>query len=186
MAGARVPHIDVFRCDIEIAAEYGRRVGVDRFAQPSREPIEPRELGLVERRPDDSAVRRVHGDDAHAATDGGDHPRLRKRFVVTDIGRLGRAQWLAKVFDDGVDAAAAGDGDAVPSAFAMMRQCIAGLIEHRSRRICVSQLGLLHQQHVGLGSVEPPCDFLEPGLQRIDVPGRDAHAYRLSDLRDRL
>ena len=185
MAGAGVPHIDVFGRHIEVAAEHDRRVGIDRFVEPSREPVEPHKLGLVERRADYTAVRGVHADEAHATAFGGDHPRLGERFVVADIGRLRGAQRLAKVGDYRVDAAAARDGDAVPSAFAMVHQRVAGLTEHRGRHVCIGQLSLLHQEHVGLGPVEPPCDFLKAGLQRVDIPGRDAHAYRLLDV-DRL
>src|SRR5439155_12734081 len=47
MTQACIPYIDVFGRDIEIAAEHNRRVGIDRFIEPSREPIEPDELGFV-------------------------------------------------------------------------------------------------------------------------------------------
>src|SRR6266850_6045684 len=127
MAGAGVPHIDVFGRHIQVTAEHDRRVGVDRLVEPSRKPIEPHELGLVKRRANDTAVRRVHADHTHAAAFGGDHAGLREGFVVARIGRLRRPQRLAKVGDYAVDAAAARDGDAVPSPFAMVRQRIARL-----------------------------------------------------------
>src|SRR5438128_1863184 len=47
MAGAGIPHIDVFGRHIEIAAEHSRRVGIDRLVEPSCEPIEPYELRLI-------------------------------------------------------------------------------------------------------------------------------------------
>ena len=90
MAGAGVPHIDIFGRHIEIAADDGRCIWGDGLVEPARQPVEPRELGLIERRAHDPAVRRVHADDAHAAAFGGDHPRLSQRFIVTDIGRLRR------------------------------------------------------------------------------------------------
>jgi hypothetical protein len=57
----------------------------------------------------------------------------------------------------------------------MVRERIAGLTELRGGHVCVGHLRLLHQEHVGLGPVEPLCDFLKACLQRVDVPGRDAH-----------
>ena len=78
--------------------------------------------------------------------------------------------------------AATGYGDTVPSAFAMVRQSIARLFEHRSRSIRVREFRLLHQKNVRPGSIKPPQDFLKASFQRVDVPGRDSHVYRLSDV----
>ena len=43
------------------------------------------------------------------------------------------------------------------------------------RRLAIGQLRLLHQENVGLGTVEPAHDAIHPRLERVDVPGRDAH-----------
>src|SRR5690242_12846258 len=59
MTCARVPHIDVFGRDIKIASKHQRRTSACSLVQPPHEPIKPHELGFVERRTDDSAVRRV-------------------------------------------------------------------------------------------------------------------------------
>src|SRR5262245_34632336 len=182
MAGSSVPYIDVFGRNVEVAAQHEWPIRVNRLSEPAREAIEPNELGLIERRADDPTVRRVDTDNAHAITFSRDHPCFRKRFVVADIGCPRQTQRLAEVCDYAVDAGTACDSDAVPTAFAMVYQAIAGLAEHRGWCVCVSQLCLLHQEHVRLGSVEPPCDFLEAGLQRIDVPGCDPHVYRVSDV----
>src|SRR5205814_279469 len=58
---------------------------------------------------------------------------------------------------------------------AMMRELVAGSAERGHRSVGVSQLGLLHQQDVGARSFEPPGHLVESSLERIHVPGRDAH-----------
>ncbi len=59
--GARVPHVDIGRGDVEVAADE-EAVAAARGAlvvQPPTQPLEPGELAGVERRPDDAAVGRV-------------------------------------------------------------------------------------------------------------------------------
>jgi hypothetical protein len=50
VAPLRVPHVDVGRRNVEIAAEDERRFRIGSLLQPAREPIEPRQLRLVEGR----------------------------------------------------------------------------------------------------------------------------------------
>src|SRR5262249_21871651 len=82
-----------------------------------------------------------------------------------------------------LDPAAAGDGHAVPAALAVVGQRVAAVLEYADRRLRVRELGLLHQEHVGPRAVQPPGDLVQPGLQGVDVPGRDAHEPRLSRAR---
>ena len=43
----------------------------------------------------------------------------------------------------------------------------------------VGELGLLHAQHVGPGVVDPLLDARQAGVERVHVPGGDAHASRV-------
>src|SRR5688572_13283884 len=70
VARTRIPHVDVFRCNVEVAAENRSLIVAKGFAQPSGEAIKPDELGVVERRTHNSAVWRIDADNAHSATDG--------------------------------------------------------------------------------------------------------------------
>src|SRR5215475_2630465 len=49
MTGAGIPHIDVFGCDIQIAAEHDWSVSIECFTQPASQPIKPGELRFIER-----------------------------------------------------------------------------------------------------------------------------------------
>ncbi len=64
-------------------------------------------------------------------------------------------------------------------------EVVAGHRERHRRGIVVGELRLLHEQDVRLGALEPPLDLLEAGLQRVDVPGRDAHRMHQASWRRR-
>jgi len=105
----------------------------------------------------------------------GHPPCLAERLVVGDV-RGGRpAQGLAEVRDHALDPASARDRDAVPAPLAVMSDGVPGIAEDADGRVGVGELRLLHQKHVGFRAVEPPLDFLEASVQRVDVPRRDAH-----------
>src|SRR5205823_5021646 len=57
----------------------------------------------------------------------------------------------------------------------MMRQHVACAAEGVRGRVRIRELGLLHEEHVRPGALEPPGDLLQARLQRVDVPGRDPH-----------
>ena len=95
----RVPHVPVFGRDVEVAAEHERLAGVGSRVEPARQPVEPGELGLVERRTDRRARSARTGTHAHAAAGRRDHPRLGERLVVADFGRPRRPERLAEVRD---------------------------------------------------------------------------------------
>src|SRR6266481_928592 len=77
--------------------------------------------------------------------------------------------------DDVRDAAAADDGDAVPPPLAVVGQLVTGVAERSGGGVSVFELRLLQEQDVRLRAIEPPEDLLEARLQRVDVPGGDAH-----------
>src|SRR5881409_2938550 len=82
MTGSWVPYVNIFGSHVEIAAKHDRCCGADGLVQPSGEPIEPCQLGLVKRRAHDPAVGCVDADNADAAAFYGDHLSLGERFVV--------------------------------------------------------------------------------------------------------
>ena len=65
----RVPDVVVGRGDVEVAAQDQRLSRVARLVEPALEPLEPRELAVVERAADDPAVRRVEADEPDPADD---------------------------------------------------------------------------------------------------------------------
>src|SRR5262245_19117698 len=73
MAGTRIPDIEVGRRHIEVPTHHNRQIPFDRVRKPTHETIEPRELGLIERRIDDTSIRCVYTNDMHATTFGRNH-----------------------------------------------------------------------------------------------------------------
>src|SRR4029079_11109735 len=67
------------------------------------------------------------------------------------------------------------DSDPVPATFAVVDELVAGHREGHDRCVRVAELGLLHEQQVRLGPGQPLVHGILPGLERVDVPGRDAH-----------
>src|SRR5207245_56744 len=80
---------------------------------------------FIEDGSDDPAVGRVQAHDADPAAHGRHHPRLGERLVVAHVVGPGGAERLPEVRDHVLDAAAAGDGPAVPPALAVLGQGVA-------------------------------------------------------------
>src|SRR5439155_12877220 len=91
-------------------------------------------------------------------------------------------QGLAEVRDDAADRVATRDGDPIPSSFAVVRELVPGPAKRVGRRVGIGELRLLHQQDVRPRTLEPPENLVEPGLQRVDVPGGDPHGRSLVDI----
>ena len=159
VAGARVPDVDVGGRDVEVAAEHERLVGLRGLVEPAGEAVEPGELGLVEGRADRPAVRRVHADDADAAARRPRssaprraarrrrRPRSARRrsgspkFVTTSVDAARGSRWRRRSSGPRRDARARS-----------RRRGTASV-----GRVGVGELGLLHQQHVRPGALEPPA-----------------------------
>src|SRR4029078_7401268 len=77
-----VPDVLVGRCDVVVAGEDEGLIGRAGLLEPAAEPLEPAPLALEERAHDGAAVRRVQADDADAADDRAQHPRLVERVEV--------------------------------------------------------------------------------------------------------
>ena len=152
---------------------------------PARQPREPGQLALVERRPDDPPVGCVQAHDPQPVHRRGDHPRLVERVEVVLAGRLGAGAAGPRIADRPVaevrdhvrdrQPIAGRDGHPVPAALAVVDELVAGHREGHDRRVRVGQLGLLDEQDVRCRAGQPVLDGLLAGLQRVDVPGRDAH-----------
>ena len=130
----------------------------------------------------------VLADQADAAGDDAEHACLVERIEVL-LGEVARAAGravthrpIAKVGDDrcGIDGQAAEHGHAVPAPLTVVDQLEAAHPEGEEWRIVVGELGLLHQQHVGLATLEPLHDAIHARLQRVDIPGCYAHAAIMS------
>ena len=119
---------------------------------------------LVVERP---AVGHVRAHHPHAAAGGREQPGL-------GVGR--RAVGEAR--HDVVEADPAQDGDAVPPALAVVRGLVARAAKASAGKARVGQLRLLQADDVGLALGQPLLHPLEPGVEGVDVPGREAHGDR--------
>ena len=70
------------------------------------------------------------------------------------------------------------DGDAVIGLLAVDREIVAKFLEGRARKGRVLAFDFLEADDVGCRFLEPGEHGFEPGLDRIDVPGRNAHPGR--------
>src|SRR5207248_5753981 len=119
----------IFGRHVQITPDYSRRFRIDGILKPSRQPVEPFELGGIEWRIHDPAVRRVDTNDAHAPTLGRDHPRFGHRFIITGFRGARRRKRLTKISYDRTDTAAARDRNAIPAPFTMMNKFVFGVPE---------------------------------------------------------
>ncbi len=180
VAPRRIPDVGVVGRDVEVAADDQRLAGLAGLGQPAPQAPEPGQLGFIEDRVQRAPVGRVDADDANAVAHGRDDARLAQRIVVgraDRVGRRGRRQRHAEVGDDVRQCVAAGDRDAVPASFAVMRELVAKPRQLVARRgdVGVGELRLLHQQDVGLRALEPPRHLGQARRQRVHVPGGDPH-----------
>src|SRR5438093_1415750 len=116
----RVPHVAVVGRDVEVAAHDGAATGIAGVLQVAQDPLEPRQLGLVELAANRAAVGHVHARHPHAGARRRQEPGLRA-LVLDLVGEAG---------DHVVEADAAEDRHAVPAALPVMRRLVA---ERRER-----------------------------------------------------
>ena len=132
------------------------------------QPGQPRQLVLVVVVGQGPAVGHVGAGHPHPAAGGPQQPGVGVGgvVVVEAVHHLG-------------DPHPAQDGHAVPLAEAVVGALVAQGLEGQGREGVVGQLGLLHAEDVGLDLGDPLLDTVQPGLQRVDVPGGDAHRVTL-------
>ncbi len=138
VAGRRVPHVTVVGSDIEVAADDHVVARVGGGLEVATQPVQPRQLVLVERVVEGPTVGHVDRRDPDAATGGGESPGL---GVGLDPG--------GEAVDHVVHPAAAEDGDAVPTTFAVVHRLVPEGRERQRREGVVGEFGLLQAQHVG-------------------------------------
>jgi len=76
------------------------------------------------------------------------------------------------------------DGHAVPATLTEVGALVPQRLERQGRKGSVGQLGLLHAEHVRLGLGDPFLDARETSLERIHIPGGDAHRLIVRPRRD--
>ena len=74
-----------------------------------------------------------------------------------------------------VEADPGGDRHAVPLVEADMGDLIAEFEQRKRGELAIGAFGLLHGQHVDVGSRKPIGDAVQPGANRIHVPGGQPH-----------
>ena len=170
MNALRRPHVAVFGRDVEVAEHHHLVGGCAGGRQPVAQRLEPDELAVVELGAHLPAVGDVDAHDAHAVARCREHTRVAlvgvDVILVEAVGRV-------------ADAHAREDGDAVPLPLPVVHRLVAQGLEAQVRERLVGELGLLQAQDVGLGVGEPLLDPLLACLQRVDVPGGDAHPATL-------
>ena len=70
-----------------------------------------------------------------------------------------------------------GDRHAIPLVVAERRHVVAERLETHHRPLVVASLGLLDRQHVDLVPLDQSLDPTDPGPDRVDVEGGDAHEH---------
>ncbi len=158
-------HVVVAGGDVEVAGDDHGRRGIRRCRQEVPKVGQPPQLVAVLVVLGAAAVGDVHAGDPHAAAGGGDDTRLGW------IGRVG--PWHPE--DHVVETDPRHDGDAVPAALAVVGSLVAQRGQGEVGEGGIGQLGLLEAEHVGLGVCQPLLDAWLPDVQRVDVPGGDAH-----------
>jgi hypothetical protein len=68
-----------------------------------------------------------------------------------------------------------GDGDAVPLVGAEVHDLVPGRLEDVVRELLVPDLGLLEGRDVDLAARQPCADPVDPGADRVHVPGGETH-----------
>ncbi len=164
----RRPQVAVLGRDVEVAHHHDRVAGLVRGGDPVVEAFEPRQLALVELGADLAAVGHVHADHAHAAAHRGEEAGV----ALVRVDELGAVEPGGDVGDAG----AGQDRHAVPLPGPVVHRVVPEALEGQLRERVVGELGLLEAQDVGLGVLQPLLDPGEAGLQRVDVPGGEAHS----------
>ncbi len=160
-----VPHVAVLRRHVEVAANDHRVVRRRGRREVVTKAAEPRKLEVVLLAADRATVRHVDARDPNPAAARREHAALLDLF-----GELSR-----KAGPYLFDPHPGQDGDAVPAAVAVMGRLVAERRECHGGESGVGHLRLLQADDVGPRVREPVLELAEAGLQRVDIPGRDAH-----------
>jgi hypothetical protein len=158
-----VPHITVVGRDVEVPADHERVRRIEARRHPRTEGVEPRELRLVRGRADRLAVHHVDTD----------HPEV-SRLRRNDPRLLGD-RIAVEPMADVLDTHPRQDRDPVVRPLAEHRALVAGTDELHRREELILDLDLLETHHVRLVTADQREQAREPLLDRVDVPGHEAH-----------
>lgn len=158
-----IENIDILRADIVVAGHQEGLPGSQQFDGTAVQPLHPAQLVIVFLARARIAVRQVKSGDGDAGDIGFDIAGLFVAVVAgqADAHRIGLLQ--------------AQQRDAVVALLAMDMHVIAQRLEFQQREVAVLAFDFLQHQHIGPGLAHPVDGIGQPGLDRIDVPGGDAH-----------
>ena len=168
----RVEDVDVLGGDVPVADQRhvvaepgpGRRLQLG-------QPVELVEVvGVV----DLAAVGHVERPDPQAAARRADRARL-------DAGGLAPRGLAVEADLDVLETDPAHDRHAVPLVQAGHGDVVAQRLDAHQRQLVLARLGLLQREHVDLVPLQECLDPVDPGAQRVDVPGRDPHPPHTSE-----
>lgn len=164
----RVVDVEVGRSDIEITGN--ERAGAGRICsvELGPEPFEPHQLVEVVRVAEFSTVGDVNRPDTNVATGGGEKARFVERWCLRPV-----KPWRNTVEPDPTR-----NCDTVPVVNPVMGDVIARCGKRLEWEVGVPTLCLLQQQDINVVGDSPCEGLVDPGSDRIDVPGCDPHGAR--------
>ncbi len=151
--------VDVFRDDVEVAADDGGCLVEEPVVHLQGEPVHPVEFVEEFVGADGVSVGEVDVDDAEVADLGFEEARV----GVGEVAREGGVE--------GLDGEAGEDGDAVVGFLRDGGCVVAEFLEGTGGE--VGSFEFLEEEDVGLLLPEPAKDVIEPGADGVDVPGGD-------------
>src|SRR3984957_15586280 len=160
--------------DVEIAGQHQGLLVFEELARMDDEPLEERELVRIFLRIHGIAVRKIDAPHPHHAVSGRDD-RL-------DVARL-RVVLIARQPARNLERPLGENGDAVECLLTMGFDVVAKLLDLKLRKLLVEALDLLQAKNVGLNLLQVSEEVGQPLADGIDVPGGDAQARGLLELR---
>ena len=157
-----VPVVERGGTDVEVTAQHERLRGLVSVPKMTDEGVEPLELAGVVLVPEVLAVGNVDG--GHGKTPHLGRQQSRTESSVTGKTDLGDGRGFAR-----------DDCHTVPTLLAMDDRTVTGGLDLGKGELLRGSLDLLDPHDVGLSRLEPVKKELEPGPQRIDIPGRKPH-----------
>ncbi len=178
----RLPDVRLGIEDVVVGGRDVHVAGHDHVLRPGSDHLlecgEPFELVRVVLRARLAPIRHVHRDDPNAATGRGDRTRLLMRKPGSTLDAL----------DDVLEPDLGQDRDPVPSGLAISSDLIAPISElipeYLSQRV-IRQLGLLKTNNIRPPLIEPRQKPRHALLERVDIPGGDAHGPQGTHLANR-
>ena len=167
-----IMNINIFRRDIEIAANHKSAIRMDLsrgeidiflFGQAITQSRVPFQFIFVSRRADGLAVRRVNGIDPQISDRCRNHARLRiDHFITKRHANICQFRFRK-------------DRDAVVRFLAVISSVVTGGLQRQRRKLFVGAFRFLQTNNIGRGIFQPREQSILTFAQRIDVPGDNFH-----------